>query len=321
MMKYAMGSILGAMVGDAAGATLEFMGRVPTPEEVGNALKMVSGGVWRVAPGQITDDGELTLALCHGLAGSQHYPAQTVSQQYRRWMLSKPFDVGNATVTALGYVDLNSPTLAEDMAMAALRGNLKSKANGALMRATPLGVWATRVDVSTAVEAAKADTSLTHPNWSCQWSTAAYVVAIRHLLLQPGDAGGAFQQARDVLQDAQAEEVRGWLNDAAQGNLPPFYPEAGFVRIGFTHAFAHLKNKTPFVEALRQTLLGGGDTDTNACIVGGLLGALHGTEGVPATMQRAVLECDTSRGRPRPDWLRPQGLPALVASLLPEGSA
>lgn len=316
MKKYAMGSILGALVGDAAGATLEFMGRKPTPEDADNALKMVGGGVWRVAPGQVTDDGELTLALCHALAGSEHYPVHTAAQSYRRWMLSNPFDVGNATRAALGHVDLNSPTLPDDMAMAALRANLQSKANGALMRATPLGVWATRVDVPTATAAAKADTSLTHPNWSCQWSTAAYGVAIRHLLLQPGDAAGAFEQARAVLQEPQAAEVLGWLQDAESESLPPFHPEAGFVRIGFTHAFAHLKRQTPYVEALRQTLLGGGDTDTNACIVGGLLGALHGTGGIPLDAQNKVLACDTSRGRPRPEWLRASVLPGLVDDLV-----
>lgn len=45
MMKHAMGSILGTLAGDAAGATLELMGRVPIPEEVDNALKMVGGGI------------------------------------------------------------------------------------------------------------------------------------------------------------------------------------------------------------------------------------------------------------------------------------
>ena len=30
-----------------------------------------------------------------------------------------------------------------------------------------------------------------------------------------------------------------------------------------------------------ETLAGGGDTDTNGCIVGGLLGTLHGEGGIP----------------------------------------
>ena len=59
---------------------------------------------------------------------------------------------------------------------------------------------------------------------------------------------------------------------------------AEFVRIGFTHAFFHLLEQSTFENALRETLAGGGDTDTNACIVGALLGALHGIDGIPTTV-------------------------------------
>ena len=58
----------------------------------------------------------------------------------------------------------------------------------------------------------------------------------------------------------------------------PIIPNTGFVRIAFTHAFRHLRAETAYAEALRERLAGGGDTDTNGCIVGGLLGALHGED-------------------------------------------
>jgi len=44
------------------------------------------------------------------------------------------------------------------------------------------------------------------------------------------------------------------------------------VKYGFVHAFRHLRLGTPYVAAITETLLGGGDTDTNACIMGGLSG-------------------------------------------------
>ena len=161
------------------------------------------------------------------------------------------------------------------------------------MRATPLGVWSARVSVEEAVAAARADARLTHPNPSCQWSTAAYVVAIRHLTLKADDHRGAFEAARSILPAGEGDEVRRWLDDAAAGRLPPFHPQAGFVRIAFTHAFHHLQQRTPHVQALRETLGGGGDTDTNACIVGGLLGALWGERGLPGEMRAAVMGLPT----------------------------
>jgi ADP-ribosylglycohydrolase len=52
-------SMLGALVGDAAGATLEFCHREITEEMALKAMTMPGGGNMRVGPGQITDDGEL----------------------------------------------------------------------------------------------------------------------------------------------------------------------------------------------------------------------------------------------------------------------
>ena len=283
-----MGAVLGALIGDAAGATLEFLGRQPTAVEVEQALGMCGGGIWNTAPGQVTDDGELTLALLQALAGQPRYDVNRAARTYRLWYLSDPFDIGNATGNALEDGDPDSPGLAELIARRASMFNSESKANGSLMRATPLGVWSARVSIEEAVDAARADARLTHPNPSCQWSTAAYVVAIRHLMLNVDDHRGAFEAARSILPTGEGDEVRGWLEDAEAGQLPPFHPQAGFVKIAFTHAFHHLLRCTPHAQGLRETLSGGGDTDTNACIVGGLLGALWGERGLAGEMMRVV---------------------------------
>ena len=108
----------------------------------------------------------------------------------------------------------------------------------------------------------------------------------------------------------------GTIGNCFTGDLPAFYPHSGFVRIAFTHAFHHLYQATPFYEALAAILTGGGDTDTNACIAGGLLGALHGAEAIPEQMRSAVLNCDLSRGQSRPNWLRPINLSGHVRDLI-----
>lgn len=57
-IEHAQGCLLGALVGDAAGATLEFIGHRPSHAELDRALAMSGGGVFRLAPGQITDEGQ-----------------------------------------------------------------------------------------------------------------------------------------------------------------------------------------------------------------------------------------------------------------------
>jgi galactokinase/mevalonate kinase-like predicted kinase len=41
----AKGAVIGALIGDAAGGVLEFIGRAPTQVEVAHALNMPGGGV------------------------------------------------------------------------------------------------------------------------------------------------------------------------------------------------------------------------------------------------------------------------------------
>lgn len=312
------GCLLGALIGDAAGATLEFLGRKPDLAEVKRALKMVGGGHWRTAPGQITDDGELALCLARALAGSSSFPIEKVACEYLKWYQSLPFDIGNTTATGLEGGLRGAPgTVHGGMWRAAERQSMGSKANGALMRVAPLGVWGWRLSEDDLVAAAMADCRLTHPNLTCQHASAAYCLAIRHLVLNPGDGVGAFATVKERTERLGNAEVVEWIGLAEQGVDVGYHPHSGFVKYGFVHAFRHLHLGTPYVAALAETLLGGGDTDTNACIVGGMSGALHGEPGIPPALKAAVMSCDTGKGRPRPEWLQtcvqvPRLLDALV---------
>jgi len=50
-------------------------------------------------------------------------------------------------------------------------------------------------------------------------------------------------------------------------------------------------------------LLKAGDTDTNAAIVGAVIGAYHGASGIDETWVDKVCNYDNQVGRKRPDWL------------------
>jgi len=314
----ARGCFLGALVGDAAGATLEFLGRAPERSEVKQALTMAGGGHWRTAPGQITDDGELALCLARALAGSGVFPIEKVACEYLKWYQSPPFDMGVTTATGLeGGLRAEPGTVHAAMWRAAKQQSMGSKANGALMRAAPLGIWGWRLDEADLVAAAMDDSRLTHPNLTCRHASALYCLAIRHLVVNPGDGVGAFARAKEWTERLGNAEVVEWLDLAEQNVDVGYYPQSGFVKYGFVHAFRHLRLGTPYVAAITETLLGGGDTDTNACIVGGLTGALHGELGIPEALRASVVNCDTSRGRPRPGWLQTRGqLPRLMDALV-----
>ncbi|WIA34941.1 hypothetical protein OEZ86_013222 [Tetradesmus obliquus] len=372
----AYGSLLGACVGDAAGAVLEFIYRMPTEAEVEAALKMPGGGVWEVGPGQVTDDSELALCMAQALmdtpASRRAVPLDAVAVWYGKWLASPPFDIGTTTRAALS-VAKGRPSvegLGARMQAAAAEANQDSLSNGCLMRITPLAIWSSRQPADVIAANAAAETALTHPQQTAQLATGAYCLAIAHLINHPRDAQGAIAAATAWLQqglaaalqqgplpgsnpssasgssiagsssagssasrehdDAPADgaapcskaaaawgTVLGWLGEAQQeGPGPEVQHAAGYVKWGFVHAFRALALALPFEEALRQVLLRGGDTDTNAAIMGGLLGAYWGAGDIPECMKGPVLSrCSSSEGIKRPGFLQTGKLPQLFEKL------
>lgn len=66
--------------------------------------------------------------------------------------------------------------------------------------------------------------------------------------------------------------------------------------VALRNAFFQLLHAKSFEDAMVSTVMAGGDTDTNACIAGALLGASHGLSGIPPRWIVAVLACRTDRG-------------------------
>lgn len=320
----ALGSLLGACIGDAAGATLEFIGHKPNEDEVADAIGLNGGGIRALAPGQITDDGELSICLAQALASSKNFDLEIIAQHYANWIRSKPFDVGFTTHRSIGCFEnrkwadvVKRQGYARAMQKAAEKECLESMANGSLMRATPLAIWGYKLTDIELAKYAHQDSSLSHPNINCRDAVACYVIAISSLLNNIGDYRLAFSRAFDWAQQYSKDEVLDWLKAAAANYQMAYYPQAGFIKIAFIHAFRHLYLGTNFIDALRETLLGGGDTDTNSCIIEGLIGALWGANAIDKELKDRVLQCDTQLSRyPRPAFLHPSRIPMMVTDLL-----
>lgn len=312
----ALGCLLGACVGDAAGATLEFQG-LPAPDDVERAMAMSGGGFFRLAPGQITDDSELALSLADALSRSSSFDLEAIARSYARWIDSGPFDIGTTTRNSLGsYRSATEAGYSAAMKGAASRSCLASKANGSLMRIAPLAIWGYRLPDDELARCAAEDSLLSHPNESCCHAVASYAIAAAALLRQPGERCGAFSRASAWAGKNANDEVREWLRAAEKDEPVNFLSQVGFVRIAFVNAFQHLLRGSGFEKTLRETIARGGDTDTNACIAGALVGAADGASSIPEPMKAAVLECDTREGKPRPEFLHGRRVPQLVKRLL-----
>jgi ADP-ribosyl-[dinitrogen reductase] hydrolase len=151
------GCLPGALAEDATRASLEFLGRTPEEAGVDSAMRMVGGGPYGTAPGQITDDGELSLCLARALAGISTFSTEKAALEYLAWLRSNPFYGGNATTNGLsGAHAAATGEVHEGMWRAAAHHNSDSKANGARMRVTPLGIWGWRMVMEDLVAAVSA---------------------------------------------------------------------------------------------------------------------------------------------------------------------
>ena len=301
-----MQSIVGACVGDAAGSYLEFKRGGINEDSVKKAMTMPGGGCHNTGPGQITDDGELTLALWNALQGHIHQGdnagvLESIIKGYARWFESMPFDIG--MTCSLGFEQLSKAVkkgLKEENIVNAFYNiqklNFKSEANGALMRATAIATYYVHlpeevVDVRSIETLAKQDALCSHCSHVCQEVNAIYVLAVYYLLrgLNPDIV---LDKVSDYVKHHVREEtVKHWFFvESMDIRMLNCTFQAGHVRYGFVLAMHFLRNsKIGYEEAIRTTLLKGGDSDTNACIVGGLVACYHP---IPAYMWKPVLKFD-----------------------------
>ena len=293
-----MQAIWGTLVGDACGAVLEGAGSaVLTEDLVDRALTFPGGGPHRVGPGQITDDGELTIALYQALKNrDQVYPIQTVAAAYGTWYDSCPFDMGYTCSRAFELFSEGALNLQEIMALSA-----SSEANGAMMRATPIAAWWAIHPLGSLEETAchaamdaMIDASLSHPSLVTRHANAVYVYALTHLLLgTPPSATIRLVEAYEAC-----PTVKVWIaeSDREWADLPSAQIAVGHVRHAFIRMLWFLRHsEVEYREAIRWTLLSGGDTDTNAAIVGGAVACYHP---IPLEMLDQVRTFDaTQKGR------------------------
>jgi ADP-ribosylglycohydrolase len=319
----AQGCLLGQLAGDSLGSLVEFEDAAGIRRRYpGGVRELADGGTFDTLAGQPTDDSEMALMLARSILREGCFSPGAAAEAYAHWFDSGPFDCGRTTARALRPAAA-ALTLAEDPANVAHAARTAadplSQANGALMRVSPLGIFAHRLPAGDAAQAAREDARLTHPHPVCQDANAVFVVAIARAI-----ASGATPEDvhRSTLAWAESEAVEPAVRDClrlAEDSPPPdFQRQQGWVLIALRNAFWQLLHASDLEGGVCDTVMRGGDTDTNAAIAGALLGAVYGADGVPKQWLQAVLSCRPERGRPGVHQPRPKSFWPVDALLLAE---
>ena len=305
VMNDPLRAIWGALVGDACGATLEFCDDEISEEMARRAMTMPGGGSLRVGRGQITDDGELTLALWSVLRGRETFhgfPLEAVAHAYAAWYASFPFDIGRTCSLAF---DVLSEWTCEDTEITDVLCSIedmsrRSEANGALMRVTPIATWwashplqkngvCVEETAQMAAAAAEQDARLSHPGRVTRDVNAVYTYAVTLLLLGCSPAEAVVRVDKIVRE--RCAEVQRWVEESKrEWGVSDARVLIGHVRHAFVAALWFLRRpEIRYEEAMCMVLQRGGDTDTNATIVGGLVACYMP---IPEAMKKAVATFD-----------------------------
>jgi ADP-ribosylglycohydrolase len=297
------------LAGDSLGSLVEFQ----SPQSIKAAYPdgvrdLADGGCWNLTAGQPTDDSELALMLARSLVCEGGFELSKVAAAYVAWFESRPFDIGGTTRQALAA---GAAAVGADPARACSQAaNRNSQSNGALMRVSPLGIYGWSMPPEELDRLARIDAALTHPHPVCQDCSALLSVTVGHAIREGSDAEATFAFALKWAQaHAKEASVRDGLLARRRQAPADFLSQQGWVLIALQNAFYQLLHAPSLEEGLNDTVGRGGDTDTNGCIAGALLGAVYGRDSVPFRWRERILSCRPISGlpgvlqpRPEPFW-------------------
>lgn len=308
MHSRAQGCFLGQLAGDALGSMVEFERPETIRKRYSEGVRdMADGGTHNTIAGQPTDDSEMALLLARTLVEHGAYDANAARKAYVFWLDSEPFDCGGTIGGALrGRFDSDS------------------QANGAMMRISPLGIVGARCPLEDVAEWARQDAVITHINPMCPQANALYAMAIAHTIRTGPTPVELYAHIVSWTRELQCDDALVETIAAAEITPPEDYcGSAGWVLVAFQNALWQLLHAPDLETAVIDTVMRGGDTDTNAAICGALLGAMYGRPAIPWRWCDRVLSCRPIEGhpgvaRPRPRCLWPVDAMTLVDRLLSE---
>jgi ADP-ribosylglycohydrolase len=190
------------------------------------------------------------------------------------------------------------------------------------MRISPLGIFGANSEIAVVEEWARLDASITHPHRACGDCNALFAGSLAVIVKSGASPSAAYDQ---LLTNADrldvCAEVRRTVVFSAKTPPADYLTKQGWVLVAFGNAIYQLLHARSAEEAIVDTIMRGGDTDTNAAICGALVGAVHGIERLPERWVKTVLECqpalDCGRAKqPRPKEYWPQEAWGLSARLL-----
>ena len=291
-----LGGVMGLLCGDACGVPFEFHGAASIPPQ--DRIEMTPPKGFRRAHqgtpvGTWSDDGAQALCLLASLVETGRFDATDFAGRLLLWQTdgymavdARVFDIGGTTSVALGRLDLDHP-------LDAGLTDERSCGNGSLMRILPLALWHKGTDEELVGDAMD-QSRVTHAHPRVLACCAIYVLWARCLL-----GGAAPVAAWDLALQSLArcgvpEAVWKEVEDIEATRVGRPVRGTGYVVDSLLAAKHLVEACATYEEVVRGAIALGNDTDTTACIAGGVAGILHGQAAIPARWLSALRDRDVA---------------------------
>ena len=309
-MDYIKSGIFGQIVGDALGLPVQFEPR--KFRDIDPVTKMTGNGAFDLPAGSWSDDSSLILATIDGLSKclenineedsilSEIIDYEIIMKNFSKWLNKGEFtpygfayDVGGATMDGIRRYDRGTePTLSGGIGE-------RDNGNGSLMRILPISLFIHYLsqkysfDEEDKMEAVHNLSSLTHRHRRSQMTCGIYV----NIALEFLENNGSDLSLEELIANGINKSKEYYFNNPSFEkelhhfdrvfslniqNLPRDEIKSGGYTISSLEASIWcLLNNENYKDTLLQAVNLGHDTDTTACIVGGLAGIYYGYEEIP----------------------------------------
>ncbi len=258
----AVAAYLGLALGDALGATVEFLNPREILEQYGEHRELSGGGWLRLRKGQVTDDTEMSLALGTAILSTGRVAAGPIAAAFSDWMKTKPVDIGNTVRRGITHYRQTGATEVPE--------NSYDAGNGACMRSLPIALCTLGADSDQVAEANRIQSHTTHHNAMGDAGTFTVIRMVQAALL-----GGTKSHLKDLADALIAAEPEYRYDRRRMENPGGYLVET--LRAVFQALFA----TDSFEGALINVVNRGGDADTTGAILGMIAGALYGPDAIP----------------------------------------
>ncbi|WP_244956392.1 ADP-ribosylglycohydrolase family protein [Geobacillus subterraneus] len=271
MLDQIKGGLFGVAIGDALGATTEFMSAEDVRRTYGKVTDIIGGGFLNLSPGEVTDDTAMTMAVAKGIIRHPEHPMAAIGEEFLKWYETDHPDVGIIIRTVFSLYAGDWFAAASE-ACRKLGG--KCAGNGSLMRCLPIAL--AYADQEKMEEMTALHSRMTHADDRAMEACLIYNrIAVRLLHGEP--------LVKAIRREVEHTRYEPFVN------ITPSCPPDGYVVHTMAWVLHWLLRCESFEDVVISAANMGGDSDTIAAIAGGLKGLEVGYSQLPKRFVETIV--------------------------------